>query len=77
VPLAGLELLDTEIMTEVARPGDPAYEYSRATVIQGAPIVVQLGLLTEEEAMLMVSFWDHPGTAITTGTIVSTWGRRP
>jgi 2-polyprenyl-3-methyl-5-hydroxy-6-metoxy-1,4-benzoquinol methylase len=75
--LAGIEVLDTEITTEVAQPGEPLYEYQRRTDTSAMPIFARQGILTEAEAALVLSFYDQPGTALISATLVSSWGRRP
>ena len=73
----GLTLLGAEVVTPVSRPGDPAYEFARASALDGAPRLAAAGVIDDEGIARMQGFWAAPGTVITGPTLVSAWGSKP
>jgi SAM-dependent methyltransferase len=74
---SGLELLGAEVMTAVSRPGEPGYEFARASALDGAPRLAAAGLLDDEGAHRLRRFFGEPGTVITGPSLVAAWGQKP
>jgi SAM-dependent methyltransferase len=74
---AGLKLLGAHVDTGVSRPGDPGYEFTRQTVMDSAPRLIEAGLLDTAGPSRLESFWGKPGTVITGPSLVAAWAQKP
>jgi SAM-dependent methyltransferase len=73
----GLTLVGAEVTTPVSRPGDPSYEFAKASALDGAPRLAASGVVGEEDVARMHNFWATPGTVITGPSLVSAWAAKP
>jgi hypothetical protein len=74
---AGLTLLGAHVDTGVSQPGDPGYEFTRRTVMDSAPRLIEAGILDGPGVSGLEGFWGQPGTVITGPSLVAAWGQKP
>lgn len=72
----GLELLGTEVDTRVSRPGEPHYEFTRATALASLAPLVDAGVMQEANAKRLENYFGHPGSVITGPSLIAAWGQR-
>lgn len=74
---SGLELLDSEVETHVGGPGDPHYEFARASALDAFPRLIAAGVIEGTDTLAQLEgFFGHPGTLVTAASLVAAWGRR-
>jgi SAM-dependent methyltransferase len=73
----GFERCGSEIETRVSRPGEPHYEFARATVLESVPGLIAAGLMQDTDVERLEGYFGHPDTVITGGSVVSAWGQKP
>lgn len=73
----GLELCRAEVDTVVGGPGDPAYEFARASAIDSLPRLIGAGVMPEASGQRLEGYFGQAGTVITCPSLVAAWGRRP
>jgi SAM-dependent methyltransferase len=73
----GFERCDSEIETRVSRPGDPDYEFARATALESVPGLIAAGLMEDSDVDRLESYFEHPDSVITGASVVSAWGKKP
>jgi SAM-dependent methyltransferase len=74
---SGLTLLGAEVTTAVSHPGDPGYDFAKATALDGLPRLLAAGIVDDEGVERMHRFFSAPGTVITGPSLVSAWGQKP
>jgi SAM-dependent methyltransferase len=74
---AGLTFLGAQVETGVSQPGDAAYEFTRQTVMDSAPRLIEAGILDDAGVSRLQGFWGQPGTLVTGPSLVSAWGQKP
>lgn len=72
----GLELQGSEIETRVSQPGEPHYEFTRATVLESLPALLAAGVMDDANIERLESYFGQPGTIITGPSVVAAWGKR-
>ncbi len=73
----GLELCGAEVDTAIGGPGDPAYEFARASALDSLPRLIDAGVMPEASARRLAGYFGQTGTVITCPSLVAAWGRRP
>ncbi len=73
----GLTFLGATVETGVSKPGDPGYEFTRRSVMDAAPRLIEAGVLDDAAVAALEDYWGKPGTVVTGPSLVSAWGRKP
>ena len=73
----GLELLGAQVDTPVSRPGDPAYEFARASALDSLPRLIAAGAMPDADLTRLQRFYADPGSLVTGPSLVSAWGSAP
>ena len=73
----GLQLRGTEIDTRVSQPGEPHYEFTRATILESLPALLAAGVMEDANIERLDAYFGQPGTIITGPSLVAAWGRKP
>jgi 2-polyprenyl-3-methyl-5-hydroxy-6-metoxy-1,4-benzoquinol methylase len=73
---SGLTMHGGEVETRIARPGEIDYKFERATLLATTPAIIERGIYGQADAKLIQTVTDHPGSIITTASIVSVWGQK-
>ncbi|MGP0103024.1 MAG: class I SAM-dependent methyltransferase [Solirubrobacteraceae bacterium] len=71
----GLQLLGGEVETHVSGPGEPGYEFLRASLLAVVPKLIAAGVIEDNLARLE-GFFSQPGSLVTGASLVAAWGRR-
>ncbi len=71
----GLQRLGAEIETDVSGPGDPGYEFLRASLLAVVPKLIAAGVIEDNLARLE-GFFNQPGSLVTGASLVASWGSR-
>jgi SAM-dependent methyltransferase len=72
----GLELQGSEVETGVSQPGEPHYEFTRATVLESLPALLAAGIMDDANIERLEAYFGQPGTIITGPSLVAAWGQR-
>lgn len=72
----GLELRGAEVETRVTKPGEPHYEFVRASALESQPALLAAGITDDANIQRLEGYFGQPGTVITGPSIVAAWGQR-
>jgi SAM-dependent methyltransferase len=72
----GLELRGAEVETRVTKPGEPHYEFVRASAFESQPALLAAGITDDANIQRLEGYFGQPGTVITGPSIVAAWGQR-
>lgn len=72
----GIELLGTEVQTPLGGPGDPTFEFARATARDSLPRLIEAGVIADGEVGRLEDFFTEPKSIVTGPSSVAVWGRR-
>jgi SAM-dependent methyltransferase len=73
---SGLELRGAEVETRVTKPGEPHYEFVRASAMESLPALVAAGVMDDANVERLESYFGRPGTVITGPSVVAAWGEK-
>ena len=73
---SGLELRGAEVETRVTKPGEPQYEFVRASVLESLPALIAAGVMDEANIERLEGYFGQPGTVITGPSVVAAWGQK-
>ena len=68
----GLQLLGGEVETHVSGPGEPGYEFLRASLLAVVPKLIAAGVIEDNLARLE-GFFSQPGSLVTGASLVAAW----
>ncbi len=73
---SGLELLGVEVETPCGGPGDPGFEFARASVLDSLPRLIEARVMGDGEVGRLEGFFGHPDSLVCGPSGVAVWGRR-